>query len=281
MNLRKKDEPVIKSLLEPWKMISKAYKSAYTQVITLLQFFISVMMINAELCGSMQVVITSATQGEVSIAQQQLSSKFTGEDSPVKISFHTSGVGLLASAVSLTQLALQRPALIIQAGIAGCFDDTVELGQVYVIGEEALADTGVEENGIWKDIFDLNLAQADGAPFNNKKLPNPWLPNYNLTGLPVVSSVTINEITTSRKRKEQVIEKYNPFIESMEGAALHYTCGLYNISFIQIRATSNYIGERDKAKWLMKEAIINLNKALIEYIDELVDKSVTTNHQLF
>jgi len=105
------------------------------------------------------------------------------------------------------------------------------------------------------------------------------LPQYNLTALPVVSSVTINEITTNLKRKLQIIEKYNPFIESMEGAALHYACSLLNIPFIQLRATSNYIGERDKTRWLMKDAIVNLNKALIDYIDELVNDSINTNHQ--
>lgn len=230
---------------------------------------------------AMHIVITSATKGEVSIAQQQLSQRFTGEDNPVKVSFHNSGVGLLASAVSLTKLVLQQPQLIIQAGIAGCFDDMAELGQVYVISDEVLADTGVEEQGTWKDLFDLNLQHADNAPFSNGRLPNPWLPNYNLTGLPVVSSATVNEITTSTKRKGQIIEKYNPFIESMEGAALHYACALHNIPFIQLRATSNFIGERDKTKWLMKDAIIHLNKALVTYIDELVDKSFNTNHQLF
>lgn len=224
-----------------------------------------------ELCRPMQVVITSATKAEVSIAQQQISERFGGDNSPVKISFHTSGVGLLASAVSLTQLAMQQPALIIQAGIAGCFDDTVALGQVYAISHEALADTGVEEHGAWKDMFDLNLAGTNHPPFSNGKLPNPWLQNHNLTGLPVVGSVTINEITTSPKRKRQIMEKYKPFVESMEGAALHYTCGLQSVPFIQIRATSNYIGERDKTKWLMKDAIINLNKALIEYINKIAD----------
>ena len=39
------------------------------------------------------------------------------------------------------------------------------------------------------------------------------------------------------------------------GAALHYVCREMNIPFLQIRAASNYIGERDKEKWQMKEAI--------------------------
>jgi futalosine hydrolase len=35
-----------------------------------------------------------------------------------------------------------------------------------------------------------------------------------------------------------------------------------NIPFIQIRALSNYIGERDKTKWKLHEAVANLNLEL-------------------
>jgi futalosine hydrolase len=36
-----------------------------------------------------------------------------------------------------------------------------------------------------------------------------------------------------------------------------------------MRTISNYIGERDKSKWLIKEAIDNLNSTLLKYIDKL------------
>lgn len=48
----------------------------------------------------------------------------------------------------------------------------------------------------------------------------------------------------------------------MEGAALHYVCLIEKIPFMQIRSLSNFVGERDKSKWRMKEAITNLNKEL-------------------
>jgi futalosine hydrolase len=48
----------------------------------------------------------------------------------------------------------------------------------------------------------------------------------------------------------------------MEGAALHYVGLMENIPFIQIRALSNYIGERDKTKWKLHEAVSNLNAEL-------------------
>jgi futalosine hydrolase len=60
---------------------------------------------------------------------------------------------------------------------------------------------------------------------------------------------------------------FDPAIESMEGAALHYVCLMENIPFLQIRSISNYIGERNKKKWDMMDSIVNLNKALIKTIN--------------
>jgi futalosine hydrolase len=55
----------------------------------------------------------------------------------------------------------------------------------------------------------------------------------------------------------------------MEGASLHYVGRETGIPFIQIRSISNYVGERDKSKWLLKESIEGLNKVLLQYVDKL------------
>lgn len=68
---------------------------------------------------------------------------------------------------------------------------------------------------------------------------------------------------------QQLIKKYDPTIESMEGAALHYVCREFNIPFIQLRAISNYVGERDKSNWKIQEAIENLNQTILRFIDKL------------
>lgn len=68
---------------------------------------------------------------------------------------------------------------------------------------------------------------------------------------------------------EQLVKKYNPHTESMEGAALHYVCREANIPFIQVRAISNYVGERNKEHWKIKEAIDSLNEHLLKYVEKL------------
>jgi futalosine hydrolase len=55
----------------------------------------------------------------------------------------------------------------------------------------------------------------------------------------------------------------------MEGAALHYMGRDLNIPFIQIRAVSNYVGERNKAKWKIKESIEQLEAYVLTYLATL------------
>jgi len=223
-----------------------------------------------DLCAIMRIIVTAATVDEWMPAYLQINTLYTSESKRFKVIFHQSGVGLLASTYALTKMvAEEKPDLVIQAGIAGCFDEITPLGKVVCISEESLGDTGVTEDGKWKDIFDLKLEKSSYPPYEKRKLPNQWLKEYNLLKLPEVPAITINQVTTGEEHRQQLIKKYEPVTESMEGAALHYVCRQYNVPFIQIRAISNYIGERDKSKWEIKTAIDNLNQSLLKYLDKV------------
>ena len=218
----------------------------------------------------MRVIISAATVAEWMPSFLNINALYTGESQRLKLQYHQSGIGMLAASFALTKLAMEdKPDLIIQVGIAGTFDTSQTLGSVVVINEETIGDLGVEEDGKWKDLFDLKLEKSSYHPFEKRKLPNQWLTKYNLLGLKEVIGITVNEISTNQERIQKIIKKYNPTIESMEGAAVHYVARETNIPFIQIRAISNYIGERDKSNWQMKLAIDNLNQTLIQYIDRL------------
>jgi futalosine hydrolase len=178
------------------------------------------------------------------------------------------GIGLTAAAYSLTkQINIKRPGLIIQAGIAGCFDKNLSLGSVVVITQDTIADQGVIENKQLKTMFDLRLIKSGPAPFKKNWLVNSNKELIRQTGLKAVKAVSVNQVTTYREMAEFYQQKFKPVVETMEGAALHYVCGMEKIPFLQIRALSNYIGERDKKKWNIKEAINNLNAAVINIID--------------
>lgn len=218
----------------------------------------------------MRVVITSATVDEWMPSFLEMDEIYTAKSNRFKVTFHQSGVGLLSTAVSLTELIYtEKPDLIIQAGIAGAFNTDATLGKVVIIKDDTPGDMGVEEDGKWKDIFEMKLEKSSYYPFEKRKLPNQHLEKFNLLKLPEVSAITVNEISTRQERIQQLIKKYNPYLETMEGCALHYVCRNANIPFVQIRSISNYVGERNKANWKLQESISNLNNTLIRYIEKL------------
>ena len=59
-------------------------------------------------------------------------------------------------------------------------------------------------------------------------------------GLEVVKAVTVNEVTTN-KRRIRLFKEQQTVVESMEGAALHYAGLMERVPFLQIRSVSNYV----------------------------------------
>lgn len=180
------------------------------------------------------------------------------------------GVGGVSTAYALMNaFTKQKPQIIIQAGIAGSFDKNILLGDVVVVSADAFGDLGVVENKSRKTIFDLNLIHQNAKPFKNSWLPNPNKKILQQLNLPLVKSVSVNEITTRKSDIDFYKNNLGASIESMEGAAFHYVCLMEKILFLQIRSISNYVGERNKTKWKMKEAIENLNQTIIELLPKL------------
>lgn len=178
------------------------------------------------------------------------------------------GIGLTATTYALAkQISLKKPDLIIQAGIAGCFDKNISLGSVVIIKQDTIADLSVMENKELKTMFDLKLISLSQFPYRNGWLANPGKDLIKQTKLKTVKAISVNHITTSKQVIQFYKDKFQPAIESMEGSALHYVCLMEKIHFLQVRSVSNYIGERNKKKWSMKEAIISLNKVLVKIIN--------------
>ena len=216
----------------------------------------------------MRVIITAATNLELAGSAKKASQLF--KKSKIKLSFHATGIGMLASGVKLTQLVTaHQPDLIIQMGIAGSYIKTEPLGKVMVVASESIADLGVRENGVFKDLFETGLQKENEAPFKKRKLTNQRIKKVNLLKTDTAVGVTINEITTSPKRIKEIFTAHNPVLESMEGAALHYVGSLTKTPYIQMRAISNYVGERNKAKWKLKESIEQLEAYVLTYLATL------------
>ena len=188
---------------------------------------------------------------------------------PHEVEVLITGVGAVATTWSLAHtINNHRPDLVIQAGIAGCFSD-YEPGKTLAISEDSFGDLGVWENNRFNTIFDLKLSEGNHPPYTNSSLANPNQKLLRFSGLEQVKAITVNEVTTDTKRIAWYQQNLSPVVESMEGAAFHYVCLQENIPFLQIRSVSNYIGERDKTKWNIQEAVSSLNEKLILLLNEL------------
>ncbi len=223
-----------------------------------------------DICN-MHILLAAATPFEIQPTLDYLAKKTTG----FTVTPLITGVGSLATTWSLMrQIDSHRPDLVLQAGIAGCFTGR-KAGDVVVVREEILADLGVWEDQRFKTLFDLKLADSEAAPFSNGKLVNPYQQLLSLTALDPVTAITVNEITTDPSRITWYQQNTIAVVESMEGGGLHYVCLRENMPFVQLRAVSNDIGVRDKAKWDILTAIFNLNEQLVSLLDKL-EKTETT-----
>ena len=209
----------------------------------------------------MRILLTSAT------AMEQLPEQhFSG------IALHrlVHGCGLLAAGVNLTTALLQTPFdLVIQIGIAGTYNAEIDIAETVVVRSEQLGDCGAElADGTHANLFDLNLEEANQLPYQSQQLINTHT-GFFPAHLRVVNGLTVNLSTgtdaTAQARKLQ----YHADIETMEGAALHYTCLKRNIPFLQLRSISNRVETRNKASWKIKESLASLHHELTLYLNTL------------
>jgi futalosine hydrolase len=179
---------------------------------------------------------------------------------------------MMATTYTLTKsISARRPDFIFQAGVAGCLDKKLPLSKIVLVENENIGDLGVEENSAFRTLFDLRLLDKNAFPWKDAKLSNN-IEALKSIGLTVIDGVTVNEISTDKMRIDYYKDQLNASVESMEGAALHFVALQENIPFLQMRSLSNFVGERDKSKWVMDIAIANLNIELKRILTKFLSK---------
>lgn len=210
----------------------------------------------------MDILLVAATKFEIEPTLLLLKN---AQNPPGKHSLDVliTGVGQVNTSYELTvKLLHKKPGLAIQAGIAGTFDEQLALGETVIIKQDAFGDTGIEEKQHFSTLFEAGFAGKNDYPFTDGWLINNTANLFETLSLRAVKGITINKISDSLFQKQQLIQHFAPAAESMEGAAFHYVCLQQKIPFMQIRSISNAVGERNKNKWAMRDAINNLNTEL-------------------
>jgi futalosine hydrolase len=220
----------------------------------------------------MNLLIVAATPFEIAPLLTYLRTDFQ-EPNPwhfqkkhLEIAVLITGVGMPLTAYALGKvLAIKRYDIAIQVGIAGAFGQRWRIGDVVEVVTERFGDLGVEEaDGSFTDVHTLGLIEADTPPFQHGILRNPEPGGF----LPEANGLSINKVHGFAPSIERIIERYQPDIETMEGAVFFYACLSAQQPMLAIRAISNYVEPRNRNNWNIPLAIDNLHQVLIPILEE-------------
>lgn len=186
-----------------------------------------------------------------------------------EIALLITGVGSIATAWAMKQwLSVnEKPFLVINGGIAGSYNEEIKIGDVVMPVTDLFADAGIEDGNSFLTMSEAGMVGSDEFPFRGGLIPY----DDNFGGqmksvLKPVNAITVNCATGSEATTIRLKEKFNPDIETMEGATFFYICARENIPFLALRSISNMVGPRNKDKWDTRLAIDNLSDKLREVI---------------
>ena len=168
------------------------------------------------------------------------------------------GIGMISTAIKVSQALLkQKYDLVINVGIAGSFKKEISLGSVVEVVKDCLSELGAEDGS--------NFLCADTMGFD----VDIFIEMSARTHLKSVSGITVNTVHGNTQSISSIINRLNPDVESMEGAACMLACKSAGVPCVQIRSISNYIEERNKTNWNIPLAISNLEKEVNKFLNTL------------
>ena len=172
-----------------------------------------------------------------------------------------SGVGAVVTTFRLTQTLMTRSySRAVSVGIAGSFADDIPVEEVVQITEDCFADVGIDNNGTFLNLREAGLSDTDDGFSDIIPNPSPTLSSHRQ-----VRGITVQTATGSQKRIDELVNKYQPEVETMENAAFFYVCRMVQIPFASFRAISNKVEPRNREKWRITEAIKKINRAVSHF----------------
>jgi futalosine hydrolase len=224
----------------------------------------------------MRILVVTATDAEVAQLVASLD-PHTGRSSRLKsytrhhhtVDVLTTGVGMVATATWCSGVfARERYDLVVNAGVCGSFRPALPPGTVVHVTADRVADLGAEDGEAFLSVQELKLVGDDEFPWTRGRLVNSAPPdNAVLRSLPVGDAITVNTVHGQDATIARAVERYNPHVESMEGAAFMYACLVHGVSFAQVRAVSNIVERRNRPAWKLSEAIDALAGTVLTIID--------------
>jgi futalosine hydrolase len=210
-----------------------------------------------------KILVTAATELEITPLKRLAAKSFSRR----KPNFLVTGIGMTATAYHLAKNNMNKYDLVVNIGLAGSFKKKISIGEVVNVTSDCFADLGAEDGSGFLTLAEMGLQKKNQFPYRNEKLFNLTSKKYPaLKVLRKVNAVTINTVHGREKSIKDVVRKFNPDIESMEGAAFFYVCMMEKVSCLQLRAISNFVERRNRNNWNIPLAIKNLTQVVYDFL---------------
>lgn len=207
----------------------------------------------------MKLLVVAATRLEIEPFLQAIKSK------SYSIDILIGGVGMVSMSYELgKKLATQKYDALLNVGIAGSFDPSIELGTVVRVESDIFSELGAEDDNSFLPIDDMGFGNS--TYYDN---PTPFMQCHSVSTLRGVKGITVNTVHGNSNSIDIISKRLKPEIESMEGAAVFYAAQKEGISCLQVRSISNWVEKRNRSNWQVELAIKNLNDWLIKFSTEL------------
>ena len=216
----------------------------------------------------MKILLIAATSAEILPFVNHFKVPFNTEIAIGHIQVLTivSGVGMVATAYSLG-IALRefQPDFILNVGIAGAIDRTIELGSLVNVVQDYLHRFGAEDNNQFISASKIGILNPEIEYLQTSPIKidrNAMLNSIDL--LKKVNGITVQTVHGNESSIEKLkIQHPEAQTESMEGAAVFYAGFMEKVHVIQLRSISNFVDPRNRTSWKIPEAIQVLNDFLI------------------
>ncbi|TYB35365.1 MAG: futalosine hydrolase [Flexistipes sinusarabici] len=144
-------------------------------------------------------------------------------------------------------------------GICGAYRNSgLKPGDIVCITEDYFADEGLlNSDGEYKLLSEIGFAINDRRNYSEFNCAE---------GLKKVTGNTVSFLSGTDKTADLYQSKTKASVENMEGASIGMVCERLNISAYQVRAISNFCGDRKKQGWNIKNPVNALKKFADEYI---------------
>lgn len=134
------------------------------------------------------------------------------------------------------------------------------------LGGRFTLDAGLVERAasvLTAEIESAEAADGGAAPFGAAGAAAAPLAGRRLVQGPFVTS---SSVTGLRSDADRVQARWGAVAESMEGAAGAHICALYGVPFLEVRAVSNMVVDRERSSWVVDEAVAVAGAAAVALI---------------